>query len=206
MRFLEFQSKFTNNDIIDIRNILNLFGHIDRRRLYEWQKKGYIQKIANNYYLFKNADINNSMLRMIANKIYSPSYIGLESALSYYGFIPDSVFQITSVTSRKTKNIKTDISNFRYSSIRKNLFWGYSLDISDSSSFFISDPEKTLLDYLYFNPHLDNKSALEEVRFNKEELNSLFRPLQLKKYLRLFSHNRLTKTLNKLIKVLNVKF
>ena len=39
---------------------------------------------------------------MVANKIYSPSYISLETALSYYGLIPESVYALTSVSTRKT--------------------------------------------------------------------------------------------------------
>ncbi|RKY42000.1 MAG: hypothetical protein DRP85_04345 [Candidatus Makaraimicrobium thalassicum] len=206
MKFLELKSKLKSNDLIDIRNIINLFGHIDRRRLYEWQKKGYIQKLTNNYYIFTDADISDVMLRMIANKIYAPSYIGLESALSYYELIPEAVFQITSVTSRKTRNIKTNISDFNYRSIQKRLFWGYTVNTESMHAFFISDPAKTLLDYLYLNPHLDNEAAFNELRFNHEEMRKILNPSRLRNYLKLFSHNRLSESLNKLLKVLNVKF
>jgi len=206
MKFIDLKTKLSKNDIIDIRNVITLFDSIDRRRLYEWQKKGYILKLTNNFYIFSNAEIDDSFLRMISNKIYSPSYVSLESALSYYGLIPEAVFQITSISSRKTHNIQTNISNFNYRSIHKRLFWGYSLNTKTSHNFFIADLEKTILDYLYLNPHLDDIKSLEELRFNQEIFNDLLDVSRLKKYLQIFSHTRLLKTTTKLMKVLNAEF
>jgi len=206
MKFIDLKTQLSKNDIIDIRNVINLFDSIDRRRLYEWQKKGYIIKLTNNYYIFSDAEIDDSFVRMISNKIYSPSYISLESALSYYGLIPEAVFQITSMTSRKTYNIQTDIANFNYRSIHKSLFWGYNLNTETSHDFFIADPEKTILDYLYINPHLDDIRSLEELRFNQERFNNLLNISKLKKYLQMFSHARLLRTTTKLMKVLNAEF
>ena len=206
MKFIDLKTRLSKNDIIDIRNVITLFDSIDRRRLYEWQKKDYILKLTSNYYIFRDAEIDDPFVRMIANKIYSPSYVSLESALSYYGLIPEAVFQITSITSRKTHNIQTDISNFNYRSIHKRLFWGYSLNTKTSYRFFIADPEKTILDYLYLNPHLDDIKSLKELRFNQEIFNNLLNISKLKKYLKIFSHTRLLKTTTKLMKVLNAEF
>ncbi len=206
MKFIDIKTNLSKNNIIDIRNVINLFGSIDRRRLYEWQKKGYIKKLTNNFYVFSDAEIDDSFVRMIGNKIYSPSYVGLESALSYYELIPEAVFQITGITSRKTRNIQTDIANFNYRSIHNRLFWGYQLNTETFHSFFISDPEKTILDYLYLNPHLNDTKSIEELRVNREIFITLLNISKLKKYLRIFSHNRLLKSISKLMKVLDVKF
>lgn len=206
MKFVDIKFKFKNDCILDVRNIINLFGHLDRRRLYEWQKKGYIKKIANNYYIFIDTNINDVILKMIANKIYKPSYIGLESALSYYGLIPEAVFQITSITTRKTKTFKTAIAPFNYRFIHKRLFWGYNLKTSFTQTFFISDIEKTILDYLCLNPHIDDKSAFEELRLNKEQFKNLINLSSLRKYLNIFSNSHLSKSVDKLMGFLNVKF
>lgn len=206
MRFIDIQLKFKNDRIIDVRNLINFFGHIDRRRLYEWQKKGYIKKITNNYYIFSDANIDDTMLRMIANRIYNPSYIGLESALSYYGLIPEAVFQISNVTTRKTKRFKTGIAQFSYRSIHKRFFWGYSLKNIHTHTFFISEPEKTILDYLYLNPHIDDESTFEELRLNKEQIQNLLNPHRLEEYLNIFSMSRLSKSVDRLMRCLNVKF
>lgn len=206
MRFVDIRFKFKDDQIIDARNLINFFGHIDRRRLYEWQKKGYIKKITNNYYIFSDANIDDTTLKMIASRIYKPSYIGLESALSYYGLIPEAVFRISSVTTRKTKTFKTSLAQFSYRYIHKRLFWGYSLKNIGTHTFFISDQEKTILDYLYLNPHIDDESAFGELRLNKEQIQNLLDPHRLEKYLNIFSMARLSKSVDRLMRSLNVKF
>jgi predicted transcriptional regulator of viral defense system len=206
MKFVELKSKLSKNELIDVKNVTNLFGPIDRRRLYEWQKKGYIKKVTSNFYVFSDAEINDPFIRMTSNRIYTPSYIGLESALSFYGLIPEAVFQITSVTSRKTRAILTEISDFNYRSIHKRLFWGYRLNTDTPNNFFISDPEKTILDYLYLNPHLDNTDSLKELRINREMFSNSVNAETIKKYLSIFSHRRLKGTVSKLMKVLDVEF
>jgi len=205
MKFIDIKLKFNNNDILDIRNIINIFGPLDRRRLYEWQKKNYIKKITNNYYIFSETEIDESILQTAANRIYSPSYVGLESALSFYGFIPETVFQITSITTKKTKRLNTAIANFSYKYIHKRLFWGYIIKKINEHTFFISDPEKTILDYLYYNPQLINTLDFTELRLNKREIKKVLKPEKIKKYLTIFAKNKLTESANRLMGVLNVR-
>src|SRR3990172_13048534 len=50
----------------------------------------------------------------IANAIYVPSYISLESALNYYGLLPQFPYSVTSVSPKKTKNILIDEKEFEY--------------------------------------------------------------------------------------------
>ncbi len=70
--------------MFSIADIRAAHGDFDRRRLSEWQKKGYIKKIVKGYYLFSEVNIDESMLSAIANKIYKPSYISFETAMSHY--------------------------------------------------------------------------------------------------------------------------
>jgi predicted transcriptional regulator of viral defense system len=157
MRYIELRSQFKPNDIIDIRNVINIFGNIDRRRLYEWQKRAYIKRIANNFYIFADAEISQSFLYALAGHIYRPSYVSLQSALAFYSFIPEAVFQVTCVTTRKTKTVNSPVGAFKYRSILPSLFWGYRLYKEERNSFFVAEPEKALLDYFYFNPALNSK-------------------------------------------------
>ncbi|MDY7031972.1 MAG: hypothetical protein SVY10_08695 [Thermodesulfobacteriota bacterium] len=52
---------------------------------------------------------------VLANLIYGPSYISLEYALMFHGMIPESVKQVTSMTSKKNKTFSTPVGNFVYS-------------------------------------------------------------------------------------------
>ncbi len=206
MKYVEFKKKLANHQVIDIRNVINLFGKIDKRRLYEWQKQDYIKRLSNNYYIFTDAITDDSLLKYIANKIYPPSYIALESALSQYNLIPEAVFQIKSITTMKTKKIQYDLGYFSYHSIKKPLFFGYGLKGNDTNLFFISDPEKTVLDYLYFNHHLSTDDDFKTLRINSEVFQEIISPKKLYGYLDIFNHFRLANSLTKLLGALNVKF
>jgi len=90
-------------------------------------KKGYIKKIIKGYYIFSDSELNDNVLFEIANRIYVPSYISYEMALSYYNLIPESVYDITSVSTRRTYNFNTLIASFSYRTIKPCLFFGYNI-------------------------------------------------------------------------------
>ncbi len=81
----------------------------------------------------------------IANFLYQPSYVSLESALSFYGILSQFTRTTTSVSPKKTKKITTAKQEFAYSQIKSDLFWGYE----KQNDFLIAKPEKALLDSLY---------------------------------------------------------
>lgn len=82
---------------------------------------------------------------IVANFLYAPSYISAQTALNYYGILPQFPYEITSITTRKsiTKTIQGKV--FRYIQIKNTLFWGY--DMQEGA--LIANPEKALLDLLY---------------------------------------------------------
>lgn len=106
-------------------------------------KKGIFKRLTKKRYLF---DLNPTDDFQIANFLYSPSYVSLETALSFYNIIDGFPYQITSITSKKTKTIQTLDKEFAYFRIKPKLFWGYE----KKENFLIAYPEKALLDYLYF--------------------------------------------------------
>ena len=138
---------------------------------------------------------------MIACQIYQPSYISLESALAYYHFIPEAVFQIICVTTRRNKIITTEIGEFKYRALKPSLFFGYQSIESGNKHFFMADPEKALLDALYFLPNADEKAVLKEMRFNSEEIRRKIDLKKIRNYLRLFSSPKLRRAVKCLTEV-----
>lgn len=61
----------------------------------------------------------------ISNCLYRPSYISLESALSHYNFIPEGVYTIQNISTRKTILYETPIGSFQYRNIKPGVFFGY---------------------------------------------------------------------------------
>ncbi|MCI0447718.1 type IV toxin-antitoxin system AbiEi family antitoxin domain-containing protein [bacterium] len=87
----------------------------------------------------------------LANKIYSPSYVSLESALSYHGWIPEAAYTTTSISAKRSKEFKTPAGVFSYTRIPRFNFIGVERMVQGKSIFLIATPTKALIDYVYVN-------------------------------------------------------
>lgn len=87
---------------------------------------------------------------LIANHLYGPSYVSLESALSYHGLIPERVFRIRSVTTKRSKQYNTPIGVFDYRSVAPSYFSvGIQQKVTQNNiTFLIASPEKALCDMI----------------------------------------------------------
>lgn len=199
MQYLEFREQLKNYPIFSLNDIRKLEADFDLRRLNEWQKKNYIRKVRESFYMFADLQVNDQILYTIANRIYEPSYISLEMALSLYGLIPETVYGITSVTSRNTKSLKTQIGDFSYRHIRPELMFGYELRKYEDHSYQFAEIEKAVLDYLYFNTKLESQEDFEGLRFNAIEFKSKVNMERFNKYLEVFKNNTLRKRVEKFL-------
>jgi predicted transcriptional regulator of viral defense system len=86
----------------------------------------------------------------LAQYIYGPSYISLESALSYYNLIPEAVYTITSVTSKRSKEFQTPLGVFSFHHLPSDqLFTEVELTKEYGSSFLIAKPWKAICDLVF---------------------------------------------------------
>lgn len=203
MQFVDFKENLNKFAIFSLNDIRKIEAGFDLRRLSEWQTKGYIRMIRSGHYIFSDLELNESVLFLIANKIYSPSYISFEMAFSYYGLIPEAVYGITSATSQKTNRFKTDIGEFNYSHLRSDLLFGYKLVKYQNHYFKIAEIEKSLIDYLYINPQLKLENDFAGLRFNSEEFKLKASKEKLNKYLDAFGNKSLTQRIKKFLKHIN---
>jgi predicted transcriptional regulator of viral defense system len=132
--------------------------------------KGYIKMVRRGHYAFSGLEISESVLFMIANKIYTPSYVSMETAFSHYHLIPEAVYGISSVASRKTNHFQTNYGEFIYRHIKPQLMFGYKLNSYQGHTFKIAEMEKALLDIL--NPRMDKEGGFASLRFNSTEFNA----------------------------------
>jgi len=138
-----------------------------------------------------------------ANRIYHPSYISLHSALSFYGMIPESVIQITSVTSLKTVAFTNEFGEYSYHTVKKEVMFGYDLKpIEDGRHLIFATPEKALLDLLYLYPFYDSAKELEELRLDETFLNEDLNRDLLQEYASLFKN----KALERRVKLLMITY
>jgi len=191
MKFLELKGQLSRFIVFSLADIRKIEPGFYRSRLSEWQNKGYIKKIIKKYYIFSDQNIDEQTLFFIANRIYQPSYISLEMALSYYHLIPESTYGLTSITTKKTAIFKTKVGDFNYRSVKPELFFGYSLVDYQGQKIKLADPEKAILDYLYLNSHLKTESDFFELRLNFAELLAYWNETKFNQYLTVFSNKRL---------------
>lgn len=192
MQYIELKEKLKEFTIFSLNDIKKIDTNFHRRRLNEWQDKGYIVKIVKSFYMFSDFKLNENMLFEIANKIYSPSYISFEMALSHYGLIPESVYSITSASSRRTYAFKTKIGNFTYKTIHPKLFFGYEIKPYNNKNFKIAYAEKALLDYFYLNHTIKDNDSFDSLRIDKDTFHKIINKKKLFKYLKKFKQKTLT--------------
>ena len=132
----------------------------------------------------------------IANVLYAPSYISLETALSYYRIIPGTVYVVRSITTKKTKEYTKFNRTFSYSKIKKNLYFGYKVSLIGGRKILIAEKEKAFLDYIYFvatgKKKLDDRINLSML--DKSKINNIL------PHFRKVIQGRKLKTFNNLIK------
>lgn len=193
MQFVEFQNQLSIYPIFSLVDILKINSDFNRIQLDRWEKKGYLEKIKRGFYRFVATDFSQNFLFYVANKIYAPSYVSLETALKYYGLIPEEIFQITSIGTKKTTHFETPIGNFNYKQIKPSLFWGYRLINFGKQKLLLADPEKAILDYLYLNPNLKTVEDFAEMRINPDEFKLQINFEKLGRYLEAFTNKQLSK-------------
>ena len=133
-------------------------SHAIKVQLSRFVQKGYITRIKRGIYCFDPTHIDELSLSTI---LYAPSYVSLETALHYYGIIPDIPQVVTAISPSTTKCIQTHWGTYRYTKIKQSLFFGYEYISSRHSPAHIhmAHPEKALLDYLYIR-HLTSVADL----------------------------------------------
>jgi predicted transcriptional regulator of viral defense system len=200
--FIEFKNQLDKWPLISLSEIYKAFPMLDKRRLSEWCQKGYIENVKRGFYRFTDQPINQGVTYFTANKIYSPSYISLETALAYYQVIPEAVFISSSISTLNTTKLSTSMGNFTYQHVKENLFFGYVLVSLNGLIVSLANLEKAILDYLYLHPELNSVDDFEALRWNKEVLKQLDFNL-FSDYLQLFNSKRLGKRVQILNKYVN---
>lgn len=202
MNYLSFKKHLAEFIAFNLTDIRKIDAGFDLRRLNEWQKKGYIKMIRRGHYVFSDLQINESVLFLMANKIYAPSYVSMGMALAYYHLIPEAVYGITSVSSRKTNHFVTSFGEFIYHNMKPQLLFGYRLVGYRNHNLKIAEPEKAILDYFYLNAHLNTNDDIAGLRINGAEFKAQTSIDKLEKYLAAFENERLEKRIRRFLKYL----
>jgi len=192
MKFSELIAIAGNMPYFDLATIVQLSEEPRqslRMQLSRLVKQGKIKSLRRGMYAlgepYRKINPNSAVL---ANWIYTPSYLSFHWALGYYGLIPEMVFQFTSATPRVPRLFKNEFGSFLYRHIKPDYFAGYQTMKIDGQKVLIAEPEKALLDLW----HIDNgewtKERMASMRFQNFEVVSREK---LGKYAELYQSPRL---------------
>jgi hypothetical protein len=109
---------------------------------------------------------------LIANHLRGPSYISLESALSYWGLIPERVYEISSVTTKTSKTYETAIGRFSYQHLMTPYYsFGIkSVRLTDMQTALVASPEKALCDKIILTSGILLRSIPQALDFLLEDM------------------------------------
>jgi predicted transcriptional regulator of viral defense system len=204
MRFREFESRIRALPAFNLNDVRKLDPGFHRQQLNYWHNQGYIRPLAGGYYLLTNREMNEMVLFMVANKIYEPSYVSLESALAYYEIIPETVLGVTSISSRKTKQYDSAWGVFSYRSVKPQYMIGYQvIENTPGLKFKIAYLEKAILDYLYLNSKTQSIADFEGLRWNRTQLHDLLDHSVFTRYVELFDKRALENRVTQFLEYLN---
>ena len=137
--------------------------------------RGDLIRIKKGLYVFgKNYARRPYSLEVLANKIYGPSYLSCEYALSFYGVIPEAVFEITSMTTGRNKIFSTPVGRFSYRYVNPKQYAVGMTYIKLTSEYgaLMATPEKAIADLLVTRGEkMQDMHELEEIIYDNYRMD-----------------------------------
>ena len=205
MNFIEFRNRFLSLAYVTTNQVYASYPEFNRNNLGHWVRQGYLIRLRQGYYAFPEYKGSTDFTLYFANTIYKPSYISLHTALSFYGIIPESVPEITSVTTLKTITFSNDFGEYSYKNIRPELMFGYDLrDMEGGRRIMFATPEKAIIDLLYLYPFYNTERDLEDLRLDESYMEDDFNAKRLTEFSDRIGSKALSKRIDMLRKVHNL--
>jgi predicted transcriptional regulator of viral defense system len=191
----DFEKKLKDKQLLlfslfDVKRLFGVSKVATTALMHRYTRRGFIKRVKRGLHVFPDALPPDLYL---ANKIYEPSYVSLEFALSYHRVIPETVYEITSVTTKATRRFSALGKSFTYRTIKKAAFTGYVSKRQGHVNYLIADPEKAFVDLNYLKIMNRHKPIS---RFDKEKIN----PAKALRYAKLFNNDKLVKVIKTTLK------
>jgi len=157
---------------------LLLTGEVDptdvRRQLSRWVSAGKIRQLRRGLYTIAPPyQIAAPHPFLVANALVPGSYVSGQSALAYYGLIPEYTPRTISVTLARPSEWN---GGYIHHHLAPHLFFGYqSIEVMQGQYAFIGLPEKALLDLAHLTPGSDSPNYLSQLRLQNLEKMDLER-------------------------------
>lgn len=195
MKSFLIQSKILEKNIkvfrlADLEKLLNISPIAASKIAERYTKKGFLIRLKRGLYA---PSFNFPSPYLLANKLYQPSYISFETALSFYHITPERVYTITSATTKSTREFETKDVSLVYLKIKEEAFTGYQPLKQQGEIILMAEPEKSLADLFYF-VNLGKAKIPERLNLREISKEKLF------SYVRLFNRPKMVKLVKETIK------
>ncbi len=158
-----------------------------KKRISLLSKRGWLVRIKRGLYIVITdisslgfSDLSELTISQTLNK---NSYISFENALQYYSMFDQMLSSIEAVTDKRARTYKVQGKEYRFSHIKKALYFGYTSVIIEGKEVRMAEKEKALLDMLYFRSGSYSVDlVLEKLREYKENVDFE----KIKEYARVF--------------------
>jgi len=175
-RELERELKKYPSRIIEHSTISQILSNLGYNRIndkiVQLKNKGILTALKSGLYLY-NPVYDEAFVskEIIANLLLGPSYISFDYALWYHGLIPESVHEVQSATTKRSKSYSTPLGVFSYKQVKKELY-NIALEIHDSKggNFIIASKEKALCDKVYYTKDIPIRSKSAMFAFLEDDL------------------------------------
>ncbi len=109
---------------------------------------------------------------LLANHILGPSYVSLDTALSYHGWIPERVYEVASMTTKASRKFTTPLGVFTYThlSLPYYAFGIRQIQLADEQYAMMAMPEKALFDKVITTSGLILRSRRQVLNYLLEDL------------------------------------
>ena len=143
------------------RNLDKKIARLTKIGFLQTLKKGlyvssaYVEKVSKEQYI-----------EFVANLLKTPSYISSEYVLAKEGLIPESVFSVTSITTKTPRPFSNFLGSFLYKNIKQDFFTGYRESFWQDKIIYIATKAKALFDYFYLKKMENIEQGIYDSRIN----------------------------------------
>jgi hypothetical protein len=159
---------------VDYAGLVSLFSTYKspRNKIANLEIEGKLIRLKRGLYVVSPGVSGKLLLtELIANHIYGPSYVSMESALRYYGLIPETIHMVRSLAIKRSRVFENSISRFEYINCSEDYFpIGINQEIGGDYSFLIASPEKALCDLIAFTPEVRPRFIKSLISYLEEDI------------------------------------
>ncbi|NOQ22668.1 MAG: hypothetical protein GQ565_08470 [Candidatus Aegiribacteria sp.] len=174
MKFIELLEIVKNTPVFTTGLLLagDVNAAVIRSQISRWVREGKVIMLRRGCYTIAPPYSGGTpSIFVLANVMKPASYISCQSALAWYGLIPENVPSVVSVTSGRGETITNKLGYFIFRHAKPSLLWGFeTMNVSPGEKARIACPEKALLDLIYLESGGDSESYLEQLRLQNTDL------------------------------------